>query len=115
MGSYYSARHVLWTSTQTAANKPAYPTLRISIVQLAKTLTGSLRDDASGIDVLVSSGSIDEAGNVRMTVALSDRGELRQILIFDGRVDRSTELQQIVGTYVGLNPPERGRFLMTHD
>jgi hypothetical protein len=43
---------VLWTSTQ-LTSQPAYPTLRIRIVQLEKTLSGSVRDDASGVDVLV--------------------------------------------------------------
>jgi hypothetical protein len=105
---------VLWTSTQ-LTSQPAYPTLRIRIVQLEKTLSGSVRDDASGVDVLVSSGSIDETGNVRMTVALSDQGEPRQILIFEGRVDGSNGAQQIIGNYVALNPHERGTFLMSHD
>jgi hypothetical protein len=114
VSDYSASEPVLWTSTQ-LTREPAYPTLRIRIIQLEKTLSGSVRDDASGVDVLVSSGSIDETGNVRMTVALSNQGEPRQILIFEGRIDGSNGAQQIIGSYVALNPHERGTFLMSHD
>jgi hypothetical protein len=103
---------VIWTSSQQSA-EPAYPTLRIRIVQSEGTLTGSTRDETCGVEVLVSSGSVDGTGNVHMTVVLSDRGTLLQVLIFSGRVTGSGNEQRIAGTYMGLNPCERGTFSMT--
>lgn len=112
---YSAERHVLWTSIQTTSSTPAYPQLRIRIVQSAGALSGRVRDEEYDVDVDVSSGSVDETGNVQMTLALSNQGSLRQVLIFKGRVLPHAHGQQITGTYIGFNPCERGTFVMRHD
>lgn len=106
---------VIWTSKQAAATAPAYPVLRIRIVQSASRLSGATRDEVHGVDVLVSSGSIDGGGGVNMTVVLSERGLPLQVLTFQGRVTGTGRDERIAGTYVGHNPGESGTFVMTHE
>jgi hypothetical protein len=106
---------LIWTSTQTTIPTPAYPCLRIRIEQSGDRLGGAFRDEVSNVDVLVSSGRIDNSGNVDLTVVLTDADRLKQVLIFQGQLVQSGDRRQIAGTYLGIHPRESGSFTMTHD
>ena len=104
---------MIWTSTQTTVPRPAYPCLRIRIVQTGNRLAGAIRDTARNVDVLVCSGKIDDAGNVDMIVVLTDANCLKQVLIFQGQLAWSGARRQIAGKYLGIHPRESGSFAMT--
>jgi len=106
---------VLWTSIQTTTTDAAHPSLKIRIVEASDSLSGCVHDPQNGVDVLVASGSIDDQGKIQMTVVLSNQNTLGQVLIFKGRVASTGARRQMVGTYMGLNPCERGTFSMTPD
>lgn len=105
---------VTWSSVQTTTGNAAYSPLQIFIAQSGGSLSGSNRDNIQEVDV-ATSGSIDSAGAVSLSVVLSNGGSPRQTLSFTGTLSGTGTGEVISGTYQGTNPTESGTFSMSHN
>jgi hypothetical protein len=111
-----TGQQTTWKLTRTTTGNAAYDPLDVVLKQTAGVLSGTGRDNNQEIDTSANGTVQGCAGNVALTLTLSNGGSARGVLILTGTISSAVN-QPISGTYTstGIQNNEAGTFTMTHN
>ncbi len=118
-----NGQQVTWTLKRiTLGGSAAFDPLEVVLKQTGTALSGTGRDNNQQIDTSASGTVQGCAGNVALTLTLSNAGSDRGVLLLTGTTNSAAANQPISGTYTSTGIPnnatgksEEGTFTMTHN